>query len=98
METKERVESLLIQYRNLSHALAPQLATLDAVKKELNTLVLELGAPVEVDGASASIRSGYTRTTWDGDKLDGFAVVYPEILAFRKESAVKPSVTVKVAK
>ena len=95
--TTMRVMTLLTQYRDLSLELAPQLATLDAVKKELGTLVLELGAGVEVEGASASIRSGYTRATWDGDRLDGFAVVCPEILVFRKESVVKPSVTVKVA-
>ena len=98
MDAKEKVEALLAQYRNLHKELAPQLAALDGIKKEINKLVLELGAPVEVEGARASIRSGYTRVTWDGKGLEGYAVADPNILVFRKESEVEPSVTVKVAK
>ena len=97
-ELMARVMTLLNQYRDLHLALAPQLTAIENIKKEIAGLVLECGQGISVEGASASIRSGYTRVTWDGKMLDGFALVHPEIAGARKESEVKPTVVIKVEK
>ena len=58
--------------------------------------VKETGETAEVEGASISIRNGYTRVSWDSKALAGFAVVHPEINEFKTVREIGPSVTIKV--
>lgn len=86
----------LERYRDMSAELAPAIAALDALKKDIQRHVTETGEVAQVDGASVTIRNGYTRANWDGRALDGYAAAHPEILAFRRETEVGPSAVVKV--
>ena len=76
---------------------------LNRIRKPLNDLaetikdlVLREGRTIEAHGVKVSFRNGYTRASWDGKLLDGFAMAHPEILAARKESVVSPSASVKI--
>jgi len=87
----------------LEESLKPIQNEIDFLRKPLNDLadaikeaVLAEGRSVEGHGIKASYRRGYTRTSWDGKLLDGFAMAHPEILAARKESTIKPSASVKI--
>lgn len=92
------VTELLLQWRNLKTVLQPMLDDLGNLESEIRTRVTDLGKPVRISGASATIRNGYTRETWDGKALNGYAAVRPEILQFRSETAVKPAVVLKMEK
>ena len=71
---------------------------LKTLEKEIKAYVLETGEVAEVDGCAVSIRNGYTRTSWDGRALTGYAAAHPEIEQFCKRSEIKPSAVIKVAK
>jgi DnaJ-domain-containing protein 1 len=60
-------------------------------KREIERLVLQLGQTVKSTRAIAVYNKG--RVTWDNQALEGFAVVHPEILAFRKEG--EPYITIR---
>lgn len=90
------VEEKLARYRQLYLELKPLQAELDALKEDIKFDVLMLGSSVKTNDAEASYRSAYTRTSWDGKRLDGYAAAHPEILAFRKESTVAATVSIKV--
>ena len=92
------LELNLQMYAEMKAELQPALDLLKALEKEIKAHVLESGEVAEVDGASVSIRNGYTRTSWDGKALTGYAAAHPEIEQFCKRSEIKPSAVIKVMK
>ena len=90
------LEQLLMEYRDAKIELQPILAELKNMEKHIKTLVMETGEVAEVDGCAVSIRNGYTRTSWNGKALQGYAAAHPEIEQFRKSSEVKPAAVIKV--
>ena len=66
--------------------------TQGGTKERLSGLVLHLGHGVKAEGGTASWVK--PRITWDTKRLDGYAVVHPEIEQFRKTG--KASVRVRV--
>ena len=82
--------------RKLEEALTKRKERLDALEKEIKIAVVEEGHSERGFGISVTFRSGYVRNSWDNDKLEGFAAVHPEILPFRKQTDVNPSVSMKV--
>jgi len=82
--------------RKLGEALQKRRERLDALEKEIKVVVVAEGHSERGFGVSVTFRSGYVRNTWDNDKLEGFAAVHPEILPFRKQTDVSPSVSMKV--
>lgn len=95
--TEEGVKGLMTKYRELYLALQPQMDELDRLKAMIVNYVKDEGlTSLAHDGVEATYRKGYTRASWDGKGLAGYAVAHPEIMAFRSESSVGPSVSVKV--
>jgi len=92
------LELALEMYSEMKEELAPALATLKTLEKEIKAHVLATGEVAAVDGASVKIRNGYTRKSWDGRALTGYAAAHPEILDFCKVSEVGPSAVIKVTK
>jgi len=91
------LEELMEQYEAMYIELTPLTARMNEVKNQIVARVKEEGEPAKHGNVSATIRSGYTRQTWDGKGLTGYAVAHPEVLAFRKEKRIGLSVAVKVA-
>ena len=101
------VEDLLEQLAMMTAGLQPLIqaqeaalsiaqAPLNNLREEIVTSVLELGHTVDTVYARATYRKPSTRTSWDNKALDGYAAAHEEILQFRKESSVKPSVAIKL--
>jgi hypothetical protein len=61
---------------------------------ELKPLAIAHGKTYKGQCGTVKFRKGYIRYTWDGKALNGFAAAHPEILEFRKESEIAPSVNV----
>lgn len=92
MELKE----LLEQYRDAMIEARPILDGLEAMKTAIRDKAMELGENMEIEGAKVELRNGYERVLWDGKKLEGLALVYPEIEKCKKVSEVKASAAVTV--
>lgn len=92
------IEVMLIAYRNAEQEIAPLLAELKELGGRIKKHILETGELVRVEGANTSFRKGYTRSSWDNKGLRGYAVAYPEVLDFLKETEVGPAVSIRVDK
>ena len=82
----ERLEGLLTQAKE----------ALDDLEKQIKEEVVFEEQSVSGFGVKATFRSGYTRVSWKKDKLEGLALAFPAILECKKETEVRPSVSVKV--
>jgi len=102
-----RINDLLAMYRELHDNSRDQMERLQAQLNELRlplidledrikATVLEAGESAEHLGVKATYRSGYDRVSYDSKALDGYAAAHPEVLAFRKATQCRPSVSVKV--
>lgn len=94
-ETTE-LNEMLEQYRDMKTELQPALDAMKALEKRIKAHVLDTGEFGDVPGVIVAIRNGYTRKSWDGKALEGYAAAYPEIAQFCKVSEVRPSVSIKV--
>ncbi len=65
------------------------------LEDEIKAEVLGFGRKYEHPLAEVSYRKGYIRASWDTKKLDGYSVAHPEIQEFKKETEVKPTVSIK---
>ena len=90
------VHEALEAYRDMKIELAPTLDTLKKLERKIKSHVLETGELIEIEGAKTAIRKGYTRMTWDGRALKGYAAAHPEILDFAKETNINSSVSIKL--
>ena len=84
----------LIQAQEVALAIAQ--SPLNNLRDEITRRVLEMGQSVSTSLATATYRSPSTRTSWDNKALNGYAAAHEEILQFRKESPVSPSVSIKL--
>lgn len=98
VDTPESLAEKLERYRDMLIEAQPTLDALKSLENEIREHVLETGEVAEVEGASVSIRNGYTKSTWDNAALRGYALANPGILQFCKQSPVKPSAVIKVEK
>jgi len=92
------LELNLKMYAEMKAELQPALELLKSIEGDIKKHVLSTGEVAEVDGASVAIRNGYTRQSWDGKKLEGYATAHPEILDFQKVTEIGPSAVIKVTK
>lgn len=70
----------------------------EAVELE-NTIekeILKHGKSFKCVHGAATFRKAYERTSWDSKKLEGMALMIPEIEECKKTTIVEPSVSVKV--
>lgn len=91
METNSLTEKLE-NLRDMKAEIAPMLAEMAQIEKEIKHEILETGELPDVDGVKVSIRNGYKKSTWDNKMLTGYSLLNPEILKARKESEIGPSV------
>jgi hypothetical protein len=61
---------------------------------ELKPMAIAHGQSYKSEWGTVKFRRGYTRYSWDNKALNGFAAAHPEILEFRRETEVGPSVKV----
>ena len=90
------LEQLLKDYRDMKADLQPALTELKNMEKHIKDLVIDTGEVAEVDGASVSIRNGYTRSSWNTKGLEALASLHPWILQQRTEREIGPSAVIKV--
>ena len=63
----------------------------------IKELVIIEGKTVKTEFGTVSFRKGSIRTYWDSKALEGYAAGgHDEILQFKKETEVKPSITIKM--
>jgi len=74
--------------------ITPYTEKLEKLTEQVKSLVLEAGKTVHGQHLMAVYMNG--RVTWDTSKLDGMAIVLPEILKARKEG--EPSVQIRTKK
>lgn len=87
------LEAQLAPIRNrIEHLRKPMEKLETAIREE----ALRTAYSGESHGVKVSYRKGYTRTSWDSKKLEGYAMAHPEILGARKESTIKPNASVKI--
>lgn len=93
-----RAELAEIQDR-LSSVEGPFRDTLAKIEAELYELTLEFVRETderpEAEGVILKFTEGYTRSTWDGKALEGYAKAHPEILELKRQSFVKPRLNVQ---
>ena len=94
---EDTLRELMERYEAMYIELTPLTARMNEIKNEIVARVKEHGEPVKHGNTSATIRKGYSRQSWDGKALSGYAAAHPEILPFCKETQVGPSVSIKVA-
>jgi len=87
---------LMEQYEAMHVELAPLIEGMEAVKKELVRRIKERGDGLTHGNVTATYRNGYTRESWNGKALKGYAAAHPEILGFCTSTEVGPSVSIKV--
>jgi hypothetical protein len=90
------IEALMEQYEAMHVELAPLMEGMETIKKEIVRRVKERGVGIEHGAVVATYRNGYTRQSWDGKALKGYAAAHPEIEQFCKETSIAPSVSIKV--
>lgn len=93
----ENLESMLADYRDLQAQLQPELDRLDALKRQIQDHVLETGETARIRGAEVTLRGAYTRESWDGKALAGYAAAHPEIERFRKVSTVSATAVLRIS-
>lgn len=93
----DAIKLLMEEYSAMTAEIQPLIDALDEKKKELAAAVMEYGQPVEHGNVKAELRSGYTKESWDGKALTGYAAAHPEIMQFNKATQVKPTVAIKVS-
>jgi len=95
-ERAEEIASLEADLAPLQNRIAYLRQPLEDLEEAIKEEAIRIAATTEAYGIKVSYRKGYTRTSWDGKLLDGFAMAHPEILAARKESTISPSASVKI--
>lgn len=95
---KTTINETLVLYRDLKRQIIELEDELEKHRKAIAAHVIETGEILEAPGVSTKFRKGYTRASWDGKKLEGYAAAHPEIMAFRSETKIGPSVVITVKK
>ena len=83
---------MLEKYRDMKEELKPANDALAALGKAIRAHVLDTGELGAVEGLATSVRPGYTRNSWNSDKLFGYAEAHPEIMKFVTQTKVKQTV------
>jgi hypothetical protein len=92
-ELDEQIADLMQKRRAIAEPIEEEI---ENHKTEVKTEVLKRGKTFKCDYGEAKFRKGYVRTSWDTKKMEGYAADHPEILQFKKETQVKPNVTVSI--
>lgn len=69
---------------------------IEEVEKKIRDEILRRGESYKCSYGSAAFKNAYERASWDDKKLQGFAILHPEITECRKVSVVEASVQIKV--
>lgn len=87
-EIQKEIDAVRLEFLG---ALERAEANVSDLQAEIKVDILNLGESVKGDYISALFVKG--RSSWDGKRLDGYAIAYPEVLQFKKVG--EPSVTIR---
>ena len=73
-------------------------AAIDKLTASIKAEVIATGTTVKTDIGEAAFKAKYTRDKWDGKKLHGLAIAFPDILECLSETNVKESVAITFKK
>lgn len=105
------IESKLAEYAALKSAmndeLKPHVLAMNSIEEKYTSSLRDLEQIIKdatllretsfkSDIGQVKYRKGYGRVSWDDHALLGYAVDHEGILAFRKETEVKPTVSIEV--
>lgn len=105
------IEKKLVELATLKTAMAeelkPHVLAMDSTEEKYTSSISELeqiikdvtllrATSFKSEHGKVSYRKGYVRASWDDRALLGYAVDHDAILSFRKETEVKPSVSIEV--
>jgi hypothetical protein len=91
---KEQMAELEEQMREL---MDPHVARIQDHEENIRNATLMLEKSFKGEHGKVTYRKEHVRTSWDTKALEGYAAAgHDEILQFKKESVVKPNVSIKV--
>jgi len=92
-EINSQIEALVAKKDEISK---PYLDKITECRQKIINETMNLKESIKTDYGRAIYRKGYTRYSWDNKKLEGYAAIHEEILKFRKESQIEPTVMIKM--
>ena len=84
------------EYRDLQQELGQFLDRMKYLKKEIRAYVKETGEMTMIQGAHIEVRSGYTKTVPDKDRLMEDAEHNKELRQYFKQQTVAPGILIKI--
>ncbi|AKB77961.1 hypothetical protein MSHOH_1478 [Methanosarcina horonobensis HB-1 = JCM 15518] len=96
VECKEIDHLITVLQKERAEKEAEYAPEIEEVEKKIMAEILKHGESFKCSYGSAAFRKAYERASWDDKKLQGFAILHPEILECRKVSVVEASVQIKV--
>ena len=95
-ETRMKRMSLARLQKEIDAIEAPFREQIEKSENKIKELTLKEARSFKSDYGKVTFTKGHVRTSWDTDKLLGYAVAYPAVLNFKKESVVEPRVSIKI--
>jgi len=92
-EIREQIDKLEQQYNEIAEPFDTQIADIET---EIKKAAIVAKHSFKTKYGKVGYRKGYIRTSWDTKMLLGYAVAHKEVLEFKKETEIKPSVTIKI--
>ena len=96
----ERLKELNAEFEELQERIASIAEPFDdeisRYEAMINDEVMKTASSYKNEHCKATFTKGHTRVSWDTDKLLGYAVAHPAVLEFKKESEIKPRVSIKI--
>ncbi len=96
-------DELLGLLRNLNQILVsemskiqPLIDQIDTISKLVKQRIVESGQTTKWENVTATYVSGYSKTTWDNDKLIEYAKQHAEIQEMNKVVFVKPTAKITI--
>lgn len=74
----------------------PYESEIKILEDQIVSEVVGMGHAYEGSLAKVNYRKGYSRVTWNTDKLEGYGKVHPEVLDFKKVTPVSPNAFIKL--
>jgi hypothetical protein len=90
---RQRIEEFTKRHEEKSKPFNDKIAEHEA---KIRDIVFVEQSSFKNDYGKVTYTKGHVRVSWDTDKLLGYAVAYPAVLEFKKESKVDPRVNIKV--
>lgn len=88
-ELRQRIDLIKIDQ------IAPLQNQLDVAEALIGAMVCDLGESITTKAARLTYVKPSSRISWDSEGLNKYAKSHPEILDFKRETSIAPSVRIK---